>query len=160
MIFVMDSRIADILNMTSWRMDTPQIFGAFHITASLLAAALAVLAAGCFARRSTAKNNVQRILFCTGWMLVILEAYKQCFLYCIVNEGAFDIWFFPFQLCSVPMYLCLLLPLLKDDLRAAFMTFMGGYTFVSAAAGLVLYMLAVMAAGSMFIKLFKAVLKK
>lgn len=93
MIFVMDSRIADILNMTSWRMDTPQIFGAFHITASLLAAALAVLAAGCFARRSTAKNNVQRILFCTGWMLVILEAYKQCFLYCIVNEGAFDIWF-------------------------------------------------------------------
>ena len=137
MIFVMESKITDILNMTAWRMDTPQLFGSFHITASLMAAALAVIAAVSFSRRSAAEKNNRRILAATGWILIILEVYKQCFLYFIVNDGAFDFWFFPFQLCSVPMYLCVLLPAVKPKARVILMTFMGGYTFVSAVAALI-----------------------
>ncbi len=136
MIFVMNSMITDFLNMTAWRMDTPHLFGVFHIAASLLTAATAAVAAVFFARRAATEKGVQIILFLTGWILIILEVYKQLFLYFIVNDGAFDFWFFPFQLCSVPMYLCILLPLLKDGYRTAAMTFMGGYTFVSAVATL------------------------
>jgi uncharacterized membrane protein YwaF len=137
MIFLMENKIIDFLNMTDWSMDTPSLFGAFHIAASLLATALAVLAAVFFARHTETEKQVRRILEFTGWLLVVLETYKQLFLYHIVNDGAFDFWFFPFQLCSVPMYLCILLPFLKDDFRTALMTFMGGYTFVSAAAALI-----------------------
>lgn len=137
MIFVMESKITDILNMTAWRMDTPQLFGGFHITASILAAALAVIAAVFFARCSASEKSIRRILAATGWILIILEVYKQCFLYFIVNDGAFDLWFFPFQLCSVPMYLCVLLPAVKSKARVTLMTFMGGYTFVSAVATLI-----------------------
>ena len=54
-----------------------------------------------------------------------------------MNGGAYDWWFFPFQLCSVPMYLCILLPFTKGRLRQCFLTFMGSYTLVSAAAALV-----------------------
>ena len=124
--------ITDILNRTAWRMDTPQLFGSFHIAASLFTAVAAVLAAVFFARRAVIEKNVRRALVFTGWLLLILEVYKQYFLYYIVNEGAFDCWFFPFQLCSMPMYLCMLLPFLKDESRVTLMTFMGGYIFISA----------------------------
>jgi len=137
MIFVMESIITDILNMTAWRMETPQLFGSFHITASVLTAAAAVLAAVFFARRLRNEKQVCRVLTAAGWLLIILEVYKQFFLYYVVNRGAFDFWFFPFQLCSVPMYLCIILPVVKEKARAAMMTFMGGYTFVSAVATLI-----------------------
>ena len=137
MIFVMNTILIDLLNTTAWRMETPQLFGAFHITASLLATALAVTAAVFFARRAVTEKGVLKILVSAGWVLVFLEVYKQLFLYFIVNERAYDFWFFPFQLCSVPMYLCILLPFLKEKSRVTLMTFMIGYTFISAVATLI-----------------------
>ena len=133
----MENKVIDVLNMTAWRMEAPQLFGGFHVTASLLSAALAILAAVIFARHAKNKTQVCRILAATGWILIILEVYKQFFLYYVMNGGAFDFWFFPFQLCSVPMYLCIILPLFTTDTRLTMMTFMGGYTFVSAAAVLI-----------------------
>ena len=110
----MENKVIDVLNMTAWRMEAPQLFGGFHVTASLLSAALAILAAVIFARHAKNKTQVCRILAATGWILIILEVYKQFFLYYVMNGGAFDFWFFP-----------------------TMMTFMGGYTFVSAAAALI-----------------------
>ena len=133
----MENKVIDVLNMTAWRMEAPQLFGGFHVTASLLSAALAILAAVIFARHAKNKTQVCRILAATGWILIILEVYKQFFLYYVMNGGAFDFWFFPFQLCSVPMYLCVILPAVKEKVRLTMMTFMGGYTFVSAAAALI-----------------------
>ncbi len=127
--------IMPILNMTSWRMDTPKLFGSFHIIASLAAAFIAVLLAVAVSGRKDIKTT--RIFTVTGWILVILEIWKQLFLYHIVNSGAYDWWYFPFQLCSVPMYLCVLLPLMGKHSRRTCLTFLGGYTFVSAAATLI-----------------------
>ena len=142
MIFVMENGILFLLlNKTAWRMDAPALFGGFHIAAALIAVAAAAAAALFFARRvkgcSGPDSRITRILSITGWILVILEIYKQLFLYCIVNGGAYDWWFFPFQLCSVPMYLCILLPLAGDGLKKTFLSFMGGYTFISAVATLI-----------------------
>ena len=142
MIFVMEnSIISEILNTTAWMMDAPPLFGGFHIAASLSAVFAALAAAALFARRVNAdsdkKRALVRVLSFTGWVLVFLEIYKQLFLYFIVNNGAYDWWFFPFQLCSVPMYLCILLPLTGGRMRDTFLTFMGGYTFISAVATLV-----------------------
>ena len=135
--FSMENIIFSFLNMTSWRMDAPQLFSGFHIAASLLAAALAVVAALLVSRRAVSEKRVRKVLAFTGWVLLFLEVYKQLFLYYTVNGQAFDFWYFPFQLCSVPMYLCIFLPLFKKRSRATLMTFMGGYTFVSAAAALI-----------------------
>ena len=133
----MESRLIEILNMTAWRMEVPQLFGSFHIAASLAAAAVAALAAVLFARRTRTEKSVCRILTAAGWMLLIIEVYKQLFLYYVVNGSAFDFWFFPFQLCSVPMYLCIILPAVRGNARVSMLTFMGGYTFVSALATLI-----------------------
>ena len=78
-----------------------------------------------------------RVLAVTGWILILSEIVKQLFLYVIVNNGVYDWWYFPFQLCSVPMYLCVLLPAVRDSVRKSFLTFMASYTFVSALAALI-----------------------
>jgi uncharacterized membrane protein YwaF len=131
----------DILSYTAWQMEAPVLFSAFHVTAALLAVTFAAVAAVFFARRIAAsadrKRALGRVLFTSGIILAVLEIYKQLFLFHIVNGGAYDWWFFPFQLCSVPMYLCILFPFVKGRLRSTFLTFMSGYTFVSAAAALI-----------------------
>lgn len=48
------------------------------------------------------------IIFSTGILLSAMECLKQLFLYFVVFSGHYDVWYFPFQLCSVPMYLCLI----------------------------------------------------
>ena len=142
MIFVMENSLFfSVLNSTAWRMDAPALFGSFHVCATLIAAAAAASAALFSARRISSSADPERALArtlgVTGCVLAVLELYKQLFLYFIVNGGAFDWWFFPFQLCSVPMYLCLLVPFVRGRLRSASITFMSGYTFVSAAAALI-----------------------
>lgn len=56
------------------------------------------------------KNDL--VLFVCGITLTLGEIYKQLFLYAVVNQGFYDWWYFPFQLCSTPMYLCLVFPFL------------------------------------------------
>lgn len=57
-------------------------------------------------------GKICRVLFVCGLLLAAGELYKQLFLYYVIF-GAYNWWYFPFQLCSIPMYLCLLLPLLR-----------------------------------------------
>lgn len=56
------------------------------------------------------------ILWICGLILGASEVYKQLFIYEVVNQGRYDWWYFPFQLCSTPMYLCLAFPLLPAGL--------------------------------------------
>lgn len=134
------------------------LFGTVHIIASLTAAASASAAAafvtgrlktaekscrtgtsGDSGQSVTAKDNKRktvRVLAVCGWLLAALEICKQFCLLQSGEGGAYDWWYFPFQLCSVPMYLCILLPLVRARVRRAFLSFMSGYTFISAVAAL------------------------
>lgn len=148
MLFLMKESLISFLDMTAWRMETPQLFGGFHLCVLVITAAAAVCAAVYFSRTVADKSKTAsgipaadgrlvQLLFVCGCVLAVLEVYKQLFLYYVVNGEAYDWWFFPFQLCSVPMYLCILLPLAGKKLRRTFITFMSGYTFISAAAALI-----------------------
>lgn len=48
--------------------------------------------------------------FYSGFLMLISEIWKQYCLTYIMNEGTYNWWYFPFQLCSIPMYVCLILP--------------------------------------------------
>lgn len=88
--------------------------------------------------RSLPDRAVDRILFCCGLFLSASELYKQLFLYYIINQGRYDWWYFPFQLCSLPMYFCLLLPFLPAcRVKAALYTFMRDYHFMAGIAALI-----------------------
>lgn len=128
---------AGILEMTAWKMNAPEMFGVFHFA---MLAAVCFLAAFASAgmKRASEKTRI-RVLAGCGWFLAVMEVYKQLFLFHVVNNGVYDWWYFPFQLCSVPMYLCILLPLVRRDGRfqSAILNFLACFTFVSAAAALI-----------------------
>ncbi|MDO5405954.1 MAG: YwaF family protein [Eubacteriales bacterium] len=82
-------------------------------------------------------RTADKLLFCCGLLLAASELYKQIFLYVVINGGHYDWWFFPFQLCSLPMYLCLLIPFLKDrKVRVSLCTFMQDYGLLGGIAAL------------------------
>lgn len=126
-----------ILELTAWRMETPVMFGTLHLV--LLAAAVFLSVSGVMQAKDLSRERCLRLLSACGWVLVILEVYKQLFLFFVVNNGVYDWWYFPFQLCSVPMYLCILLPLIirSERLKSAVLNFLASFTFVSAVAALV-----------------------
>ena len=129
--------IIELLRFTAWRMDTPQIGGVFHVIAVLFIVLAAMTAAWKAAHLESDEVRIW-ILGVLGWILLAGEVYKQLFYYFIVNDGEYDWWFFPFQLCSVPMYLCILLPFMeKGHFRDSILTFLCGFTFVSAVAALI-----------------------
>lgn len=56
---------------------------------------------------------------------MISELWKQFTLTYLINQGHYDWWHFPFQLCSVPMYLCLFLPYIRNKtLQNIFLNFL------------------------------------
>ena len=107
----------NFFQFTAWPMMPPVPYSAFHILLSLSGIILAICSARLLAGHTGSKKHSGRILFLSGLFLSICELYKQGFLYTIVNSGSYDWWYFPFQLCSVPMYLCLLYPFVSSGSR-------------------------------------------
>ena len=116
----------------AWTMEKPPLYGELHIFLAALYICFAVFLARIALRLSY--DDRIKILSVCGWLLLASEVFKQIYIYKIVNGGFYDYWFIPFQLCSMPMYLCILLPVLKGKYREAVLTFLLGYTFISAVA--------------------------
>lgn len=82
--------------------------------------------------------STDRILFVCGILLGAAEIYKQLFLFYIINNRSYDWWFFPFQLCSLPMYLCLVLPFLPScRQKTALYTFVQDYGLLGGIGALI-----------------------
>ena len=128
-----------LLEWTAWTMTPPKPYSFFHIALSLTGIAFAVCLAACLNRRG---GSVSRRLFFAGLILAVSELYKQLFLTLAAHPGVYDWWYFPFQLCSVPMYLCLLLPFLPESKRGALYAFLqdfsllGGFLALAEPSGL------------------------
>lgn len=93
---------------TAWAMETPRPYSAFHMVFGTTGILTAV-----FLARRLAKKPASQVLFISSLILAASELFKQGFLYYIVGGMSYDWWYFPFQLCSVPMYLGLLYPVIK-----------------------------------------------
>lgn len=69
-----------------------------------------------------------RLYLYFGIIMLTSELWKQWCITYILNDGHYNWWYFPFQLCSIPMYICLLLPFIPSGtfaqiLRTFFMDF-------------------------------------
>ena len=107
--------LIDVLQATAWPMTPPKPYSSFHLLLTAAGLSFAFLSARFLGRRGNGcQKKAIRILFVCGMLLALMEAYKQCFLY-YLNGFRYNWWYFPFQLCSTPMYLCLLLPLAKKE---------------------------------------------
>lgn len=105
-----EKELDELLTATAWEMTPPPAYGAFHLTFTFIGIALCVGLA--FLLRN-ADDRVNRIvLVSAGVFLMLTEVYKQLFYYFVKEEQAYNFGIFPFQLCSVPMYLCVIVPFL------------------------------------------------
>lgn len=52
-----------------------------------------------------------------GLLMLVSEIWKQVCLTFFLNHGSYDWRYFPFQLCSIPMYILLLLPYTKTSFQ-------------------------------------------
>lgn len=87
---------------------------------------------------SLSDRDFSRLLFGCGFFLAACELYKQIFLYVVINGRQYDWWFFPFQLCSIPMYLCLLLPFCREGrLKIILYTFIQDFSLLGGIAALI-----------------------
>ena len=76
-----------------------------------------------------------RLFFLCGAIMLSSEAWKQLTLTFLVYGGQYNWWYFPFQLCSVPMYLLAAWPWIRRaSLRRAVLSFLMCYTLLGGIA--------------------------
>lgn len=102
--------LTELMTATAWEMTPPKAYGAFHLLFVVIGFAVCFGAA--YGLRNAGERWMKRILLTVGVVLALGEVYKQLFYTFYIGGGAYQWWIFPFQLCSVPMYLCILAPLL------------------------------------------------
>ncbi len=103
--------LREFIEMTAWEMEKPEPYGVFHLTWAIVGILVCVLAAWKLRRLGDKGNRI--LLVSIGLFLMVCEVYKQLFYYYYIGNGSYQWWIFPFQMCSVPMYLCVIAPLLK-----------------------------------------------
>ena len=117
------------LQATAWKMDVPALFSPFHLSMTLLSVLIPYILV---CHQPINKTKAEQHLFHMGMILLMLELYKQGFYYVVVNHMRYDWWHFPFQLCSMAMYLCLLLPLTKGRFHRTILTFLYDFSLPGA----------------------------
>ena len=100
-----------LMEASAWAMDPPKAYGAFHILYTLIGFALCGIVA--WKLRRVSEKAFKWIIFSIGVVLAVSEVYKQLFYYFAIEDNRYCWGEFPFQLCSIPIYMCLIAPRLK-----------------------------------------------
>ena len=124
--------IAGLIRMTAWPMTPPPMYGVFHCAMAIGGCIAAWIMAG-----RVRKNKADRRLFHCGILLALMEIYKQLFCFFVLGNGTYDWWYFPFQLCSMAMYLCLVLPLCGKKGKETVHSFLASFNLTGTLAALV-----------------------
>jgi hypothetical protein len=71
------------------------------------------------------------IHYCGAFMLV-MEVIKQIFCYYYVFDQKINLWFFPWQLCSMAMYCSFFITYVNRRIQNAFLIFLSTYSLIAA----------------------------
>ena len=122
---------ADVLLFLDSEMEQPELFGWFHILWLFLVTAGTVLLCKFFPQGTD--RQVRTVLLAVSITVILLEIYKQINYTFQVNdsgqvEADFQWYAFPFQFCSMPMYIGLLAGLTrKGRFHRAMCAFLASY---------------------------------
>ncbi|MBR5340463.1 MAG: YwaF family protein [Erysipelotrichaceae bacterium] len=108
---------------------TPKLFGTIHISALILTFVLNVIFY--FLLKNKDKNKLLKILHYLGTVMILAEVFKQWFCYVYVFNRTLNLWFFPWQLCSMAMYCSFIAIYLKDKKQEAVLVFLTTYSLLA-----------------------------
>lgn len=107
-------------------------YGAFHILYTLIGFFVCGFVA--WKLRKVSDKSAKWILFSVGLVLIVSEVFKQLFYFFVMKDNAYSWGDFPFQLCSVTMYMCVLAPFVKSEkIRRGMYSFMVLYNLLGGA---------------------------
>ncbi len=99
-----------IIELFDLEMTTPQPYGTFHICCAVIAFCICFLL--CRRFKAPDEKTLRKILLIYSLVCITFEVYKQISFTFDVTDGAivgnYQWYAFPFQFCSVPMYVALL----------------------------------------------------
>ncbi len=72
-------------------------------------------------------KTINKNVFSFGICFLVLELYKQLFYNVFSGRSGYDWSIFPFQLCSTPLYVCLIAPFTKGKVRKAFYVYLSSF---------------------------------
>lgn len=85
--------------------------------------------------KKSSPRRIEKILFIIGIFLFASEILKQFLLTFVVNDGHYNLWYFPFQLCSLPLYLLVLYPFLRiESTKNTILGFLSTYNLLGGIA--------------------------
>ncbi len=113
----------------------PAAFGGLHLAALGLILLLSALLFPVLKKQP--EEKLLRLLGILGGGMLVTEIWKQWFVFRYVCEGALSTWFFPWQLCSMAMYLSFLCPFLKGRAQNTALAFLASFSLLAAAFALV-----------------------
>lgn len=102
----------EFLKLTAIKMDLVQPYGLFHLAFFFIGLTLSFFIS--YGLRKISLKKLNWILFGLGIFLLVCEIYKQLFYTYYIGEGVYQNWIFPLQLCSIPMYICLIMPFIRN----------------------------------------------
>ncbi len=124
--------LARFFESIAWTMTPPPAYGVFHLSYTIIGFLVCGLVA--WKLRHASEKVIDRILFCCGVFLSFTEVLKQFFYFYVMSNHTYSWGDFPFQLCSVPMYMCLIAPWLKPGkLKRGMYSFMVLYNLLGGA---------------------------
>ena len=115
---------------------TPTLFGTFHICFLIFSLISSILIYFLYQN----KDDTRQLLFLkvSGIIMFIFEIWKQVFTHIYVFNEVYNMWFFPFQLCSMSMYCCIALLFIKDHNRQnILLIFLSSYSLLASLVALI-----------------------
>ncbi len=120
--------LQELLRILDVSMEVPQPYGWFHLLwCALTVGATVVL---CLLYKKGIVRNVRTVVLSTAIVVTVLEIYKQInftFSYEGGISANFQWYAFPWQFCSMPMYVGLLAGLTKGRVHRALCAFLASY---------------------------------
>ena len=110
--------------------ETPAMFGIFHIAMMVLS--IVVVCVFVILVKNRAEDKHLNMIKWFGIGMVLAEIWKQWFSLKYVFDGIYNMWFFPWQLCSIAMYCSVLIPFVKRKLQDTLLTFMATFSLLAA----------------------------
>ena len=120
--------------LTDWQItgEPPKAYGPYHLVCLALTVVLCILLCKTLASKHDKKTD-DIVIFAFGCVLVGIEIYKQIFV-CRLNSN-YPWGHFPFQFCSVPMYVAFIAPHIKHEkTKEAFYQFLAFYGLTAGVA--------------------------
>ena len=113
---------------------TPELFGTFHLCALLLCAIFNYCVYLYF--RNKDETFILNTIHYCGVFMLAMEVIKQIFCYYSVFDQKINLWFFPWQLCSMAMYCSFFITYVNRRIQNAFLIFLSTYSLIAAVIAL------------------------